>query len=620
MRSSDDAAAFDALYAASRDRLLAQACAVSGDVGAARAGVRDAFVHAWQRWPKVARSGHPESVVRPDALHLAVRRRTARVGRHDRVADPGLRATVDALQHLTTQQRRVLVLAHLADVTLTDLAREVGVPRATAERELQAATAALALDLGIPSTAVAGAVAALRDLPDGRGWPRAEQLRRAGTLRRRQRTAVGAAATVAALLLSGVAVGAPVGPGGSGGVAPTLGGERVEADDEGLRAPVPTLGPADLLTAGQLARLDRGRTWSVARTDGNTEGDGLVLPCQQERFADPQGVAALVRTFDAAGGGRRAADLTAAQMTELSRSTRAAERAFGAAATWYAGCTTPDVQLLSTARLPGVGDEAVLLQLRTYGASPGTTTVAVARTGRFTTTAATWSAGTDRPDAQPLATLVAAAVNRHCGEVGAGACAAPPRPRAVPPLPLPDAPGLLGVVDLPPTTADVPSWVATTPERPRTNVAATRCDQTSFSGRGMTRATTRTFVPRVPPSSDAVPDAFGLTETAGLLPSERAARAFLAGVRTDLGVCPEEDLGTDVEQLASRTVPGGEMSVWRVTTEIADDRVVRYLMGVVRTGRAVAQVGLTPTGDVTLQVDDFVRLVERAGERLPGLA
>lgn len=621
MRSPDDAAAFDAFYADARDRLLAQACAVTGDVGAARAGVRDAFVQAWQRWPKVARSGHPESVVRPEAVHLAVRRRTARVGRHDRVADPDLRAIVDALQHLSTMQRRVLVLAHLADVTLTDLAREVGLTRAAAERELQSGTDALALDLGIAASGVPAAVGALRDLPDGRGWPRATQIRRAGTARRRQRTALGVAATVVALLLSGVAVGAPAGPGGSRGVAPSLGGETVDASaGAGARGPVPELGPGDLLAPDQVARLDRRRTWTVARTDGNTEGDGLVLPCQQERFADPDGAAALVRTFSAGGGqGRRAADLTAAQMTELSRSTKQAERAFRTASLWYAGCTAPDVQLLSTARLPGVGDEAVLLQLRTYGASPGTTTVAVARTGRFTTTAATWQAGRDRPSPAPLATLVAAAVNRHCGEAGAGACAAPPRPRATAPLPLPDAPGLLGVVDLPPSTAAMPSWVATEPERPRTNVAATRCDRTSFGGDDVAKATTRTFVPRAAPGSNRVPDAFGLTETAGVLGGPGAARAFVARIRGALARCPDRDLGTDVEQLASRGGAAGELAVWRVTTEISDDRFVRYLMGVVRSGRAVAQVGLTPTGDATLDVDDFVRLVERAGERLPGL-
>ena len=33
-------------------------------------------------------------------------------------------------------------------------------------------------------------------------------------------------------------------------------------------------------------------------TDDNTTGDGLVVPCQAERYADPKGPAALVRTFE----------------------------------------------------------------------------------------------------------------------------------------------------------------------------------------------------------------------------------------------------------------------------------------------------------------------------------
>ena len=47
MRSPD---AFDDFYAGSRDRLLLETYALTGDVPAARAAVRDAFAVAWQHW------------------------------------------------------------------------------------------------------------------------------------------------------------------------------------------------------------------------------------------------------------------------------------------------------------------------------------------------------------------------------------------------------------------------------------------------------------------------------------------------------------------------------------------------------------------------------------------
>ena len=55
--------------------------------------------------------------------------------------------------------------------------------------------------------------------------------------------------------------------------------------------------------------------------------------------------------------------------------------------------------------------------------------------------------------------------------------------------------------------------------------------------------------------------------------------------------------------------------VWRVDVEVSDKQTVTYLMGIVRTGTAVAQVGFTPTDRGPMAPGDFVALVERARER-----
>jgi N-acyl-L-homoserine lactone synthetase len=53
--------------------------------------------------------------------------------------------------------------------------------------------------------------------------------------------------------------------------------------------------------------------------------------------------------------------------------------------------------------------------------------------------------------------------------------------------------------------------------------------------------------------------------------------------------------------------------------ELDDRRSVTYLMGIVRQGSAVGQVGFVPEPGVTMSQDDFVSLVERAGERLEAM-
>ena len=109
---------FDAFYKDARARLLLQAYALTGDLPAARSSVRDGFVLAWHHWRKVARTGSAEAWVRPHVWQHAHRRHTARVWHREKGLDPELQATLEALGQLSTTQRRVLLLAHLASTTV----------------------------------------------------------------------------------------------------------------------------------------------------------------------------------------------------------------------------------------------------------------------------------------------------------------------------------------------------------------------------------------------------------------------------------------------------------------------------------------------------------------------
>ena len=622
---------FDAYYVETRTRLLHEAYALTGDAPAARAAVRDAFVVAWHHWRKVALLDDRDAYVRPLALGRARRRHTARIWHRDKALDPEARSTLDALSRLTSRQRQLLVLNGLSALSLSDIAREVGLPRGDAERELQTATSQFALHRDVPTTEVRRLLHDLAAPLEDVRWPRATVVRRSGAARRRTHTVIGAGLATAALLVSGSLVAT-----GSGAEPTSLSEEKATA---GVTVHAPTddstgreiIGEEALLSTTQVARFGAGLDWEETATTDNLSGDGLLAPCQRERFSDPDSVTALARTWDGSatrvvrrtvgkGGDQRTrkkevqrVESTAVQLVEMSRSPRQAARAFDTASTWFAGCADPRTQLMSTRTVKRVGDEARAFRLRSWGKQPATLTVGVARTGSLVVTHVVRSQGRPASDKVALAGL-AAAVNALCGSEGAGACAGRARARSTAPLDVGTPPGLLSVVDLPPVAAVRGPWVGTDPEKPRINYAATRCDNTRFTGKGISRALTRTFV--FPETRNA--SQLGLTQTVGVMEQARA-RSFVEQVRDRIRKCGQANLGTSVTPLVSSSSKATDLSVWSVTTELNDRQSFAFLMAIVRDGTAVSQLGFAPDRDMTMSRDDFVALSRRVLERLESL-
>jgi hypothetical protein len=612
---------FDAFYAEGRHRLLVQTWALTGDLPASRRAVRDAYVSAWHRWRKVSRHEDPESVVRPLAWSSALRRSTTRPFHRERGLDDEVRATLEALGKLSLTQRKVLILSHQASLTLPEVAQELAMVQPAVERELQSATANLSLHRGVPSTSVSALFEPLSRAAESVRWPRVTIVRRAGATRRRFHVVAGAALVTGALVASGVLVT------DSDGLRPSLETERLAGVTGGSGAAQAAdrdagLEARRLLDRDQASRLWPDRPWRLRSTSDNTTGDGLVLPCQGARYADPDGEEALVRQFrsDVPDGrqqdGPSRIDLT--QMTELSASEDDARAAYRTTTRWFAACAAPRVQLLATEKVTDVGEQATLFVLRSYDDPVTTHTVGVARSGRTVTTLARSVRSADRPVRAPLTTLLATAVNGLCGLEGAGECAGPPATEVTAPLPLGGpASGMLGTLDLPPVQDVDRPWVGTDPAPADVNTAATSCDETDFSAEPITDDLTRTFV--VPGSS--LPDEFGLTETVGLFPRDVGAQGFLDGVRGRMDACEEDQLGSEVELILDESDASGQRLAWRVTTELSENRSVEFLMGVVRNGRAVGQVGYVPAGTPVDQAA-FTDLVTRAQVRLgatPGL-
>jgi DNA-directed RNA polymerase specialized sigma24 family protein len=612
---------FETFYKDVRGRLLLQSFALTGDLHAAQRAVRDAMVVGWHHWRKVSRLDHPEDYVRPLAWTRAQRRSTARWWARRKDIDADTRSTLDALGKLSATQRKVLLLTHLTALPIDHMAREAGVTRATAERELQTASAQFAVHREVPSTAIRGALEAMAPSLESVRWPRPSIVMRAGSARRRAHTGVGVATAVAAVLVSGSLVT------DAAGVRPALadkglvhGNTTAPEHEEKPPPPPDPLTPDALLALPQVTAAFPG-SWTEGTTSTNTAGNGIVFTCQGGRYADMRGIGALVRTFTGTTQTPKGtAPLTAGQSAEASVDDDAAQRTYATTMEWYAGCLSPRVQLLSTHRVSGVGDEATLMVLRSWSDPVTTQVVGIARTGVLTTTVVNTVTGlTDpeqEPDLKPSARLLGTAVSGLCALPDAGECSGTPKLKDSAPVPAGKHPSMLVEADLPPVpTIDQP-WVGTQPTKAKTNVAATRCDNTDFSGPDFIKAFARSFVI---PSAAQLPPEFGLSETVGALPRKKA-QAFVTDVRDKLATCPKDDLGTDVETISDETSGPRELAVWRVTVEVSQDRSVRFLMAIIREGNGVAQLTFVPSDDVSIGPEAFLTLAHRAQERLGQLA
>jgi RNA polymerase sigma-70 factor, ECF subfamily len=146
---------FTEFYTASFQRLVGQLYAMTGDRAEAQDAVQEAFIRAWEHRRKLDRQGAPEAWVRTTAWRIAMSRwRRARAGlrllslepRPQAVAgpDPGRVALIEALRRVPTEQRRALVLYHLCDLTVEQVAAETGVSAGTVKSRLARGRAALA--------------------------------------------------------------------------------------------------------------------------------------------------------------------------------------------------------------------------------------------------------------------------------------------------------------------------------------------------------------------------------------------------------------------------------------------------------------------------------------------
>jgi RNA polymerase sigma-70 factor (ECF subfamily) len=155
VRASDDLRDF---YAATYQRLVMAVAGITGDLAEAEECVSEAFVRAVPRWQRIASYDDPEAWVRHVAVNVArsrwrrsLRGRSGLAPRRDHA--PPLSenhvALVEALRRLPAEQREAVVLFHVVDLTLDQVAMFQGVPIGTVKTRLARGRQALAALLNL---------------------------------------------------------------------------------------------------------------------------------------------------------------------------------------------------------------------------------------------------------------------------------------------------------------------------------------------------------------------------------------------------------------------------------------------------------------------------------------
>src|SRR5262245_185842 len=129
---------FDRFYTSSAARLVRHGYALTGDMAEAQDIAQEAFARAWPRWSGVRDCDSPEAWVRRVATNLAASRwRRIRVARaaagkpaepHAPEVSTDTVALVSGLRTLPERQRTVLVLHYMCDLTVDQIATELGCP------------------------------------------------------------------------------------------------------------------------------------------------------------------------------------------------------------------------------------------------------------------------------------------------------------------------------------------------------------------------------------------------------------------------------------------------------------------------------------------------------------
>jgi RNA polymerase sigma-70 factor, ECF subfamily len=160
-----DTEGFEEFYLATVGRLLGQLFPVTGDLHEAEEIVQEAYARASTHWARLRDYDVPEAWVRRVAMNLAAdrgrrlqrqARALLRAGPPPHVPPASVEALTlaQALRSLPMHQRQAIVLHHLVDLPVEEVAATLGARTGTVKSWLARGRKALAATLGDPEEAL----------------------------------------------------------------------------------------------------------------------------------------------------------------------------------------------------------------------------------------------------------------------------------------------------------------------------------------------------------------------------------------------------------------------------------------------------------------------------------
>ncbi|MGH3506975.1 MAG: RNA polymerase sigma factor [Nocardioidaceae bacterium] len=604
--------AFDAFYRDAHNRVLHQVYAVTGTIEGARECVADAFVAAAHHWRKVELDPARETWVRQRAFESAHRNRVAtRMAYDDRTPDAS-RRLFEALRTRREDDRH-LVVAHLvAGLDLSTAAREAGLTDDAARRSLDGTEAAVReawidLDAASLATRLNAVREDLHDVP----FQPPKRLRREGNRRRRSHIVLAGTAALA------LAIGA-----GALTAAKPQASAVTEAEPGTPMLTTPSASPPEtfeqpdfttdqLMPLDEVAALDPDATWRITDTSADFGHTRPLHPCLTMIPSDPKATHVWLRQVETA---RKQQPTSVTQLLEVSKNDKRADASYDRLVAQLATCPRGGYEVTDFGKLRGIGTDSHYVRLaQATRRGVEDDQLVISRTGRATVVWLVQAPEQHRVSDRRLSALLYDSVNWVCG-YSDGRCASQRySPQNLTPPPARRTAGFLSAVDMPVLPGLPDPWVATPPQRTRSNPAATECDRSDFRAEGATGLRYSDFVV---PTAEKLSDIFGMTQSVGEFRTTDAARDFVRGVRRAVATCNDRQLSLEVRGDDSFEVPRGSGEVWEISVGTSEQRALMFRTALVRVGTSVTQLTFTGSRSHDLSTSEYVDLARRAVARL----
>lgn len=379
-------------------------------------------------------------------------------------------------------------------------------------------------------------------------------------------------------------------------------------------APGPVLTESMLLPDSAGQDLDAARSWQRTLTQEGIKDNSPTPVCTTAQSSGrPSSQATFLRTLSASGD-----DQTAAlQRADAYATPEEAAQVFGFRSTEFGDCAGSPLLIDKGYELPGLGNQAIGLQVVLQDQTPQYRTLVLVRTGRVVNIVDVARNGA--PIAmEAVAKAAAKTVDRECGSA-VGLCTAPDMSvkQTIPP-PGGDDPGFLTSADLPRISKGVGSWKGTGSSEWQSIREGTMCEAVPFDNVGGAKAKNyRIYLLRNDPQA---PQGFGVDQVVETMANPNDANALVDKINQSVTSCEPRVMTAKTSRPVEVQGQGADNTAMRgyaytVTHKLPDNKSAKYRGAVIAVGAKVIYLRSNPTDKFDFSDQAWEAIAKRAGER-----